>query len=105
MHEDFLKLPNLFSKEITDVKTLIERVRIFLLGNSSLVAEFKELIGWDDRQANPEKSVWTAPLEASYLMPPDGGGAPIADYIPSSMSCLSHLDLAKHSENSFYSNR
>jgi histone deacetylase complex regulatory component SIN3 len=61
-----------------------------------------------DRQDNPENrppSVRTGPLEALYPMPPDGGGGPIADYAPGSVSFPSHLDLAKHPENSFYFRR
>ncbi|KAF8336326.1 uncharacterized protein EI90DRAFT_3119621 [Cantharellus anzutake] len=49
-YQDFIKLLNLFSQEIIDVWTLIDRVRQFL-GDGDLFQQFKDLLGIDDRHA------------------------------------------------------
>ena len=89
MYEDFLKLLSLFSKEIIDIKTLIERTRVFL-GGGDLLAEFKELIGWDERQDNPENgppgSIRTGPPEALSALPADDGEGPSYRKLPDSVS-------------------
>lgn len=47
-YDEFLKLLNLFSKEIIDAQTLIQRAETFLDGE--LYAQFKDLMGWDDKR-------------------------------------------------------
>lgn len=44
VYEEFLKLLGLFSKEIIDLKSLVERTRVFL-GDGDLMVEFKKP-GW-----------------------------------------------------------
>lgn len=44
---EFLKLLNLFTQEIIDVATLLEKSLIFIGGNDELVGTFKDLVGWD----------------------------------------------------------
>lgn len=44
---EFLKLLNLFTQEIIDVATLLEKSLGFIGGNDELVGAFKELVGWD----------------------------------------------------------
>lgn len=78
-YEEFLKLLSLFSREIIDVKTLIERTRIFL-GDGELMSEFKELVGWDEKQDNvengPPGSIRTGPAEPLSALPADDGEGP-----------------------------
>ncbi|KAF8899118.1 hypothetical protein BD779DRAFT_61530 [Infundibulicybe gibba] len=87
IYEDFLKLLSLFSKEIIDVKNLIERSRVFL-GDGELMTDFKELVGWDDRQENiengPPGSIRTGPPEALSALPADDGEGPSYRRLPDS---------------------
>jgi paired amphipathic helix protein Sin3a len=46
-YTEFLKLLNLFTQEIIDVATLLEKSLLFLGNNDELVGSFKELVGWD----------------------------------------------------------
>lgn len=46
-YTEFLKLLNLFTQEIIDVATLLEKSLLFFGHNEELVAQFKELVGWD----------------------------------------------------------
>ncbi len=44
---DFLKLLNLYTQDIIDVKTLVDRAALFIGGNRELFATFKGLCGYD----------------------------------------------------------
>lgn len=69
-YDDFLKLLNLFSKDIIDSKTLIQQAQLFL-GDGDLFSQFKELMGWDERHSveyGPPGSIRTGPPES---LPPD----------------------------------
>ncbi|KAM0754488.1 hypothetical protein T439DRAFT_296832 [Meredithblackwellia eburnea MCA 4105] len=46
-YTDFLKLLNLFTQEIIDVATLLEKSLIFIGNSDELVAMFKDLVAWD----------------------------------------------------------
>ncbi len=89
IYEEFLKLLKVFSNEIIDVKTLIDRSRAFL-GDGDLMAEFKELVGWDPRQENvengPPGSIRTGPPEALSALPVDDGEGPSYRKLPDSVS-------------------
>lgn len=89
IYEEFLKLLSLFSKEIIELKTLIERARVFL-GDGDLMAEFKDLVGWDERQENvengPPGSIRTGPPEALSASPADDGEGPSYRRLPDSVS-------------------
>ncbi|KAJ7082535.1 histone deacetylase complex, SIN3 component [Mycena crocata] len=91
MYEDFLKLLSLFSKEVIDMKTLIERTRDFL-GERELMDEFKELVGWDESADSVEKgppgSIRTGPPEALSALPADDGEGPSYRRLPDSESRL-----------------
>ncbi|KAJ6601223.1 histone deacetylase complex, SIN3 component [Mycena vulgaris] len=80
MYEDFLKLLSLFSKEVIDMKTLIERTRDAFLGDGELMNEFKELVGWDESADSVEKgppgSIRTGPPDALSALPADDGEGP-----------------------------
>lgn len=89
IYEEFLKLLSLFSKEIIDLKTLVERTKVFL-GDGDLMAEFKDLVGWDDKSENvengPPGSIRTGPPEALLALPPDDGEGPSYRRLPDSVS-------------------
>ncbi|KAI5481648.1 paired amphipathic helix protein Sin3a [Pseudohyphozyma bogoriensis] len=46
-YTEFLKLLNLFTQEIIDVATLLEKSLLFIGGSDELVSQFKDLVGWD----------------------------------------------------------
>ncbi|GJN87300.1 hypothetical protein Rhopal_000248-T1 [Rhodotorula paludigena] len=46
-YTEFLKLLNLFTQEIIDLKTLLSKSLLFIGNDDNLVAQFKELVGWD----------------------------------------------------------
>ncbi|KAF8079008.1 histone deacetylase complex, SIN3 component [Lyophyllum atratum] len=101
MYEDFLKLLSLFSKEIIETKTLIERAHVFL-GDGDLLSEFKELIGWDERQDNvengPPGSIRTGPPEALSALPADDGEGPSYRRLPDSeirLACSGRDELCR----------
>ena len=87
VYEEFLKLLNLFSKDIVDAQTLIERARAFL-GDTDLMAEFKDLIGWggrDKSEKGPPGSIRTAPPELPAALPADCGEGPSYRKLPPSV--------------------
>ena len=87
-YDDFLKLLNLFSREIIDVQTLVERTRVFL-GDAELMSEFKDLVGWDDRdklEKGPPGSIRTGPPELPAALPVDDGEGPSYRKLPPSVS-------------------
>ncbi|GLB35790.1 putative histone deacetylase (HDAC) interacting [Lyophyllum shimeji] len=101
MYEDFLKLLNLFSKEIIEIKTLIERAGVFL-GDGELLSEFKELVGWDERLENvengPPGSIRTGPPEALSALPADDGEGPSYRRLPDSeirLACSGRDELCR----------
>ena len=50
-YDDFLKLLSLYSSEVVELQALVEQAEHFLgdVGNGELLAQFKDLVGWDDR--------------------------------------------------------
>ncbi|KAF5368328.1 hypothetical protein D9758_002152 [Tetrapyrgos nigripes] len=101
VYEEFLKLLGLFSKNIVDVKTLIQRAQVFL-GEGELMAEFKELMGWDSRQENvengPPGSIRTGPPEALSAQPVDDGQGPSYRRLPDSeirLACSGRDELCR----------
>ena len=98
VYEEFLKLLSLFSKEIIDVKTLVERARIFL-GDGDLMLEFKNLVGWDDKTENvengPPGSIRTGPPEALLALPADDGEGPSYRQLPDSVRSTKQPEQCK----------
>ncbi|KAG7452216.1 uncharacterized protein BT62DRAFT_926424 [Guyanagaster necrorhizus] len=101
MYEEFLKLLKVFSNEIIDVKTLIDRSRAFL-GDGELMTEFKELVGWDSRQEKvengPPGSIRTGPPEALSALPVDDGEGPSYRKLPDSevrLACSGRDELCR----------
>lgn len=92
VYEEFLKLLSLFSKEIIDVQTLVDRSKVFL-GDADLMTEFKELMGYDDRdklERGPPGSIRTGPPEQPTALPVDDGEGPSYRKLPPSV-CHIHL--------------
>ncbi|KAK0465461.1 histone deacetylase complex, SIN3 component [Desarmillaria tabescens] len=101
IYEEFLKLLKVFSNEVIDVKTLIDRSRAFL-GDGDLMAEFKELVGWDPRQDNvengPPGSIRTGPPEALSALLVDDGEGPSYRKLPDSevrLACSGRDELCR----------
>ncbi|KAK0505793.1 histone deacetylase complex, SIN3 component [Armillaria luteobubalina] len=101
IYEEFLKLLKLFSSEIIDVKMLIDRSRAFL-GDGDLMAEFKDLVGWDPRQESvengPPGSIRTGPPEALSALPVDDGEGPSYRKLPDSevrLACSGRDELCR----------
>ena len=62
-YSEFLKLVNLFTQDIINTTRLVREARSFL-GESELMAQFKEILGWDstkERMSALEES-WTRPM-------------------------------------------
>lgn len=47
LHQEFLKVLNLFTQGLIDLPTLMEKAYLFLGANEELFNEFKMLVGWD----------------------------------------------------------
>ena len=50
IHQEFLKLLNLYTQEVIDLQTLVEKVFLFLGGSEELFGNFKLLVGWDTHE-------------------------------------------------------
>ncbi|KAM5541748.1 hypothetical protein V8D89_004477 [Ganoderma adspersum] len=62
-YNEFLKLVNLFTQDIINTTRLVREARSFL-GDGELMAQFKDIVGWDankERMAALEES-WTRPM-------------------------------------------
>ncbi|CCL98092.1 uncharacterized protein FIBRA_00086 [Fibroporia radiculosa] len=86
-YDEFLKLLNLFAKDVIDAKTLVDRVEIFL-GEGELMAQFKDMMSWDDKYGNieygPPGSIRTGPPDPYTARPPDDGQGPSYRRFPES---------------------
>ncbi|KZT08526.1 uncharacterized protein LAESUDRAFT_648466 [Laetiporus sulphureus 93-53] len=100
-YEEFLKLLNLFARDVIDAKTLIDRAEIFL-GEGELMTQFKELMGWDDRLGNieygPPGSIRTGPPDPFAPRLPDDGQGPSYRRLPESevrLACSGRRELER----------
>ncbi|KAI6153808.1 hypothetical protein BKA82DRAFT_14535 [Pisolithus tinctorius] len=84
-YEEFLKLLNLYSKDIIDTKTLVDLAQAFL-GDGELLSQFKEVAGYDDCQDNVERgppgSIRTGPPEPVSAQPAGEGEGPSYRRLP-----------------------
>ncbi|TFK94930.1 hypothetical protein K466DRAFT_475201 [Polyporus arcularius HHB13444] len=74
-YDEFLKLLNMFSRDIIDTKTLIDRAEVFL-GDGELLTQFKDLLGHEDqagREEGPPGSLRTAAPDYYTALPPKDG--------------------------------
>lgn len=91
-YDDFLKLLSLYSKDVIDTKTLVEKVEDVFMGDADLLAQFRELIDWDDQEVGggiewgPPGSIRTGPPEALSAVPVDDGLGPSYRRCPDSVS-------------------
>lgn len=88
-YDEFLKLLNLFTKDIIDTRTLIESAHMFL-GDGELHAQFKDLMGWDERmhgvEYGPPGSIRTGPPESVQAARVDEGQGVSYRRLPASVS-------------------
>ncbi|KAF9531885.1 hypothetical protein CPB83DRAFT_760648 [Crepidotus variabilis] len=90
VYEEFLKFLDLFSRDILDLTTLVERSKVFF-GDGELMTAFKDLVGWDDRdnlEKGPPGSIRTGPSEIPAALPPDDGEGPSYRRLPPSDALL-----------------
>ena len=89
-YDEFLKLLNLFARDIIDTKTLIARAEIFLDGE--LMSQFKELMGWDEKVGHtdhgPPGSVRISEVDPHIARSPDDGQGPSYRRLPESVSAF-----------------
>ena len=89
-YEEFLKLLNLFARDVIEVQQLVEQARRFLTTDEELMSQFKELVGWDDRAANtefgPPDSIRTRPPDPQAPVCPDDGQGPSYRRLPEYVS-------------------
>ncbi|KAJ3763150.1 hypothetical protein EV360DRAFT_92032 [Lentinula raphanica] len=100
-YEEFLKVLNLYAKDIIDVKALIKRAATFL-GEGDLLDEFKEVVGYDSKQDDvengPPGSIRTGPPEALAAQPSDDGQGPSYRKLPWSevrLACSGRDELCR----------
>ncbi|KAF6754256.1 transcription regulatory protein [Ephemerocybe angulata] len=102
VYDEFLKLLNLFSRDIIDLKTLVDRAKVFL-GEEGLMAEFKDLVGWDEKMENPIEhgppgSIRTQAPDAVAPQPVDDGEGPSYRRLPESeirLACSGRDELCR----------
>lgn len=89
VYDDFLKLLNMYTRDIIDLKTLVVRAEKFL-ADDTLLAQFKRLVNWDDRIGNvnygPPGSIRTGPHDATLPRPVDDAQSPSYRRLPESVS-------------------
>jgi paired amphipathic helix protein Sin3a len=88
-YDEFLRLLNLFAKDIIDAKSLIQSAQIFL-GDGDLFSQFKDLMGWDERlhsvEYGPPGSIRTGPPDALSAERTDEGQGISYRRLPASVS-------------------
>jgi len=95
-YDEFVRLLSLFTRDIIDDRTLVERAEVFL-GDGDLMAQFKDLLGWDDKSTNveygPPGSIRTSAPDPSAPKNPDDGFGPSYRRMNESVSIfIFHLD-------------
>lgn len=90
-YDEFLKLLNMFSRDIIDVRTLVDRAEVFL-GEGELTTQFKHIMGYDEKRGNveygPPGSIRTSapdPLAAELT---EDGQSPSYRRLPDSVGVL-----------------
>src|SRR6266702_7279661 len=100
VYDDFLKLLNMYTRDIIDLKTLVVRAEK-ILADDGLLLQFKRLVNWDDRIGNvnygPPGSIRTGPHDATLPRPLDDAQSPSYRRLPDSVS------LPRYSLNPIFS--
>lgn len=101
-YEEFLKLLNLFTRDIINLDNLMDRADVFL--DPELMRQFKELMGWEERYSGidngPPGSLRTSAPDHMAAQFPDDGQGPSYRRLPESVSVFSwyntlHATLAE----------
>ena len=107
-YEDFLKLLNLYTKDILGIKDLVLKVDELFNGDPDLCTQFRLLIDWNDHrdgqgmgsiERGPQGSLRMGPPEALSAAPVDDGLGPSYRRCPDSVSVLL-LDPVSQSRSS-----
>jgi len=89
VYDDFLKLLNMYTRDIIDLKTLVVRAEKFL-ADDALHDQFKRLVNWDVKIGNvtygPPGSIRTGPHDATLQRPVDDAESPSYRRLPESVS-------------------
>jgi histone deacetylase complex regulatory component SIN3 len=89
VYDDFLKLLNMYTRDIIDLKTLVVRAEKFL-ADDTLLIQFKGLVNWDNRIGNinygPPGSIRTGPHDAALPRPVEDAHSPSYRRLPDSVS-------------------
>ncbi|KAG1810180.1 uncharacterized protein HD556DRAFT_1318620 [Suillus plorans] len=100
-YEEFLKLLNMYSKDIIDAKTLVNMAQVYL-GDGDLLSQFREVVGIDERQDSiehgPPGSIRTGPPEALSALPAEDGEGPSYRRLPESevhLACSGRDELCR----------
>ncbi|OJA12336.1 hypothetical protein AZE42_02775 [Rhizopogon vesiculosus] len=100
-YEEFLKLLNMYSKDIIDAKTLVNMAQVYL-GDGDLFAQFRDVVGVDERQDSieygPPGSIRTGPPEALSALPAEDGEGPSYRRLPESevhLACSGRDELCR----------
>lgn len=95
-YEEFLKLLNLFAKDVIDTKTLIKRSEVFLT-DAELMYQFKELMSFDDKRGNidhgPPGSIRTSAPDPTAATCPDDDEGPSYRKLPVHVSIISFFSF------------
>src|SRR5882724_2732723 len=59
-YDEFLKLLNLFTQDVVDLRTLVIQTSSFL-GESELMTQFKEIVGWEEKERRDMEGTAGAP--------------------------------------------
>ncbi|KAG1749753.1 uncharacterized protein EDB91DRAFT_1109482 [Suillus paluster] len=100
-YEEFLKLLNMYSKDIINAKTLVNMAQVYL-GDGDLLSQFREVVGVDERQDSiengPPGSIRTGPPEALSALPAEDGEGPSYRRLPESevhLACSGRDELCR----------
>ncbi|KAH7886015.1 hypothetical protein F5I97DRAFT_1877064 [Phlebopus sp. FC_14] len=100
-YEEFLKLLNLYSKDVIDAKTLVDLSQVFL-GDGDLLTQFRTIVGLEYRQGSaehgPPGSIRTGPPDPLPAMPADEGEGPSYRKLPESevrLACSARDELCR----------
>ncbi|KAG8818871.1 Transcriptional regulatory protein sin3 [Serendipita sp. 401] len=72
--DEFLKLLNMFSQDIIDMRTLVEKANTFLGDSTDLTIQFRRIIGWDERERlvrEPDDPSSIGQLNSAIYVPPE----------------------------------
>ena len=94
-YEEFLKLLNLFTRDIINIDSLMDRADVFL--DLELMRQFKELMGWEERYSTTENgppgSLRTSAPDHMAAQFPDDGQGPSYRRLPESVSLTNSLNI------------